>query len=1042
MVLFGVVFHAGATSSRTLTLPSDVDYYIHNNPSFSLIFSQDFLNPEKDFVYLHEKLTDYDDLYKQVFSGGLNEKPIYIFAGSRNQMTNASAFSIPFLRVVFFPSGVSAFSMATSSYIDTVISHEMAHIFQLGQISSKIRYLKMVFGNSGFILIPFPVFLHPNLALSLLFLEGHAVLSESLFAKGGRMFSGDARALVFSQIKNKFQNTRQFIKNYLVNITEGTFATKQPYVHGGYFFTSLLDFYDIKTINSIFKRHAEHFVIPLSFISVKDSFESLFQNSFESLAHYYIQKYLPLAVQQSVSQEKPLFQSRVCPPFNKADGEVFFLTSDLKNPPHLRSFLISTEQWIKRKKSFAIGKLFKIQDKYYVSTNAIISPVQRVYGLFSEGMYLKKTVSLKPSHFTSLWQEGQVSKVKPMAQSVWLKSQKVFDIRDGQVLSMFSGNNMRLFPLLLNGEFYDQAHSSALFGPDGGVYYFKQRGYYRVMYRNKAPLFQFLGFYGKLVEISADGAIYFIASSLYGSALFGWTPEEGIYRVSPSDTIIEAIKIGNSRFLVCEVGPEFYSYKIISKGKITEEPVLYKYPFRRALQSVSTLSDLSSIPHQGVSEDEAEGQSLKPEDQEYLQSLKEIGGDPEEKKLVPNSKLGERGHVASAQDVAHTAKKDISYSTYHSLWHIRFNGIELGLFRDPITEINGQINMSFRDPMEYNSLKLTVQKAFLFPNWTFKGHYLNQAWRLSWDLQYIYKQGYENFFGAQSYTYIHEISQGFAFPLFKAGYWQSSLAITNALSAVEFQKSLGRQNWYFITQPSWQMQYRKSYKRGFDFHRHFFLKTAFHYHLKIAESTPNLLFKARSHYKFHWGWDFYTKPFINYKTAVKPKTFPFRYFDSLNAFNDPKLDFSLRRRLFEQTNNYFSSGLRVEKFITTPLYFARYPLSIESLAPRVTGTYVQFLDNSSQDSHQITYKAFLEWTFGMSFLILFHHKIKVRLGVHAGFSHLVDPLMEPMLSKEDRGTKSLSAVSFGSSAGGRGLDGSWNDANSNWSFGLRLHSRF
>ena len=1015
--------------SRTPTLPSDVDYYIHDSPSFSLIFSQDFLNIDKDFVHLQEKLTHYDDVYREVFAGGLNEKPIYIFASSRNQITNANAFSVPFLRVVFFPSGVSAFSMAIDSYADTVISHEMAHIFQLGQISSKIKYLKVLFRNSEFILIPFPVFLTPNLSLSLFFLEGHATLSESLFAKGGRMYSGSTRALVFSQLKNKFQNTDQFIKNYLVNVTEDTFAKEQPYAHGGYFFAGLLDLYDIKTINNIFRRHAEHFIVPLSFISVKGAFEATFQTSFESLANYYIQKYLPLAVQQSVSKEKPLFQSQVCPPFNKKDGEIFFLTSDLKSPPRLRSFHIPTREWKKRKKSFAIGKLFKIEEDYYVSANGAISPVERVYGLFSEGMYLED-----------------------------YQSQKVFDMQRGQVLSMSASNNMRHFRLLLNGEFYNHAQSSALFGPDGGVYYFKQRGYYKVMYRNKSPLFHFYGFYGKPVEISSDGAIYFIAGSSYGSALFGWTPEEGIYRVSPSDTIIEAVKVEDSRFLVCEVGPDSYSYKIIPARKIPQKPVLYTYPFRKVSQSLSTLSNLSSLHSQQT--DSVNQQSVldpQAEDQDYLQSLKEMGDDLVAEESTPPLTLEAMNAVSSHPALEHTTTKDIAYSSYNSLRHIRFNGIEFGLFRDPITKFNGLIHMGFRDPLEYSLFKLTFQKAFLFPNWIFKSHYLNRAWRLSWDLQYIYKQGLENFFGARSYTYIHELSQSFSFPLFKVGYWESVVAVTNAFSAVEFKKSPGRQNWYWTTKPSWEIQYRKAYKKGFDFHRHFFLKTAFHYHLKMAEVQPHFLFQVRSHYKMYWGWDFYTKPFVNYKTALKPKSLPFRYFDSLKAFNMPELNFSLRQKVFEQTNNYLSAGLQVEKFITTPLYFARYPFSVEGLAPMVTGTYVRFLNNSYMNKSPVNksqraYMSFLEWTFGMSFLILFHHKIKLRLGLYAGFSHPVDidPFRYPVRSKR---VGSSAGATGGSFSGGNSLDSSardrfgdlssfGNSLDQNWFVGLRLHSRF
>ena len=1012
-VFFCCLFPLAPAFANAPTLPSDVDYYIHNNPSFSLIFGQTFLNTEKDFIHLYERLSYYDDVYKEVFSKQLNEKPIYVFASSRNQTTNARAFSIPFLRVVFFPSGVLTLrNMAVVSYVDTVISHEMAHIFQMGQTSNKIKYLKPLFRNSEFILIPFPVFLNPNLSLSLFFLEGHAVLSESLFAPGGRMYSGATRALVFSQIKHRFQNTNQFIRNYLVNITEDTFASEQPYVHGGYFWTALLDKYDIKTINNIFLRHAEHFVIPLSFISVKDAFAYTFKTSFESLVHYYIQKYRPLSVQQSVAKTKTLFQSRVCLPFNKKQNEVFFLISNMKSTPRLKIWDMSQAKWKTRRKTLALGKAFKINGHYHVSTNSPISPVERVYGLFSEGMYLQG-----------------------------YKDQKVQDIKRGQVLSIESSHNMRDFRLLLNGEFYDKVHSSALFGPEGGVYYFKQRGNWKVMYKNKAPLFQFQGFYGKVVEVEHNKTIYFIASSLYGSGLFAWTPEEGIYRVSPSDTIIEAIKVQEDQFLVCEVGPESYSYKFIEGQKIPEQPVFYDYPFNKVSWSLSTLTNLSNMNQGQKKSPKEEGDSTAlQEDKDYLQTLKEMEFVNEKEQevppVLPQVVVGQSSDGSSNISLK---EKELSFSSYSSLRHIRFNGIEMRLLRDPITEYNGFVNMGFRDPMEYSTFQLAFQKALLFPNWIFKSQYVNRAWRLSWSLQYVYKQGLENFSGRREHSYIHELSQGFSFPLLKMGYWQSSLGLINALSAVELKKKPDQQNWYLITKPQWQIQYRRGYTKGFDLHRHFFLKTAFQYHFKFLEGLPNILFQARSYYTFHWGWDFYTRPFFNYKMALKPQSLPFRYFDSLKAFGTPEWDISLRKKVFEQTNDYLSTGMKVEKFFETPLYFSRYPLSLKGLAPFLTGTYVQFWDHKEDQ-----YVPFLEWTFGLSTVLLFHHKIKMTLGLYSGFSYpLTNQGRKPRASYRTS-TPVGTERAFLDPAVMQKLSGQalLNHASKNFYFGLQLHSKF
>ena len=103
VLLFPVVAEANYTLR---TQPSDVDYYIHKNPAFSLVFSKDFLkNKKEDFLHVHKKISYYTDVYKEIFTKDLKEKPIYIFLSHRNQVSNALAGGIPFLRVLFFLQG-------------------------------------------------------------------------------------------------------------------------------------------------------------------------------------------------------------------------------------------------------------------------------------------------------------------------------------------------------------------------------------------------------------------------------------------------------------------------------------------------------------------------------------------------------------------------------------------------------------------------------------------------------------------------------------------------------------------------------------------------------------------------------------------------------------------------------------------------------------------------------------------------------------------------------------------------------------------------
>ena len=948
---------------------SDIDYYISETPSFSIIFSKNFLaDKKKDFIHIYEKISYYDDIYKEVFPKVLKEKPIYVFASPKNQISNAVTSSVPFLRVLFFPSGVERMNhLAATRWEDTVIAHEMAHIFQLGQISDSLRYIRPIFKNSEVIFVPIPIFLNVNLAMPLFLLEGHAVLSESLFAPGGRLYSGSARALVLSQLKNNFRTTEQFIREYLINITEDTFSIEQQYTHGGYFFNILLQKYDIKKINNIFKVHAEHFIIPLSFVSVKNAFQTVLNTSFESLVNYYIQKYLPLAMQQNESTEEVLFKSDICPPFSKQDNKIFFLSSDLKSTPVLRVFDTLTLKWKKRKKTFSNGKVFKIKNRYYVSSFHKVSTTERVYGLFSEGMYLVEKY----------------------------KSQNIQDIHNNQVLSINTSNNMNGFDLQLNGRFYDKINSPALFSPDGGIYYFKQEADQRVMYKDKVPLFQFRGFYGKPIEVGLDGVVYFIAATRLGSSLFSWDPLSSIiYRMSPSDVIIDAVKEAGNRFLICEIGPDSYSYKVSDLVGIPEQPAFYEYSFETVSNSLSTLDTLSRINTEqfsgGVITKEQEIS-----DNIYIEKLKKIDQVSEENESdktdtpSPTTPLGDTDEASHA-DVSHTLStkpelvdSDKSYSSYHSLRHIRFNGIELEIFHDPITEYNGLINIGFRDPLEYSFFQLVYQQSlenWKLENWMLQTKYTNQSYRLAWNIQYVYKQGLENFAGSRVYSYIHEFSQGFALPLFRTGYWASTLGLKNAISTVELKKDAD-QSYYFSMEPSLQLQYGRIYSKNFDFHRQLLLKTSLQYHKSLSEKNSNFRLKALSYYTMHWGSEFYTTPFVSYQTALKQKSIPFRYFRPLNFTNSARFDFFLRDRVFAETNNYFSTGLQLQKFIVTPLYFVRYPFSLRSITPVLNGKYHYFLNNSNNK-----YLHFFEWVVEMKMGWLFHHKLKVELNLHFGYS--------------------------------------------------------
>ena len=933
---------------------SDIKYYIHKNPDFSLIFSENFLYEQQDDIaFIHKKLKFYNDIYKENFRKKLKEIPVYVFASPRNQISNAAAGGAP-LKVTFFPTGIQLITkMAITSWTDTLIAHEMAHIYQLGQVSDSIRHFISVFKNSHVIFIPFPLFLNVNSGMSSFFLEGHAVLNESLHAYGGRLYSGSTRALIFSQIKHRFKTTDHFIKNYLVNTTLKNFAVEQHYSHGGYFFSSVLEKYSFKQINNIFTRHAEHFILPLSFVSVKNAFQDSFKTSFESLAHQYIQRYQPLAKKQKKSPVKTQFKSKVCLDFNQDKRSIFFLTSDLKSAPVLRIFNKKTKKWKTKRKIFSTGKVFKLKNNFYVSASHKINPVELVYGLFAEGMHFYK-----------------------------YKSQSLQDLWKNHRLSIDTSNNIRGFNLLLNGKFYSKTHSTALFGPNGNIYFFKQEKDKRVLYKNKTPLFQFRGFYGKPVKTNEESTVYFIAASPYGSSLFAWTKQQGIYRISESDVIVDAIQRPDNKFLVCEIEPEFYSYKFITPTAVKEKPAFYTYSFKTASNALL----LQSIENSQLASEETYENKAKPAEQFSLDETFEENYFPEEEKpsFAPPSAVD--GPPAAPTAPASTPRRQpqstssISHTAYHPLKYIKFQGINAGINNDPITQYKIFTGIVFADSMKYNRLKLNYE--FFFDNWAIQGQYINQKHRLNWNIEYTYKQGLQNFSGKRAYSYNHRFGLGFSYPVFLKGYLSSSIGLKSIISSHQIRK-MDQYLYYFGFQPFFQLNYKRSYRHNHGWHRRLIVHTAFDSKTNLSSFSPHYEWKNIFQYSMHLGQEFYSTFFINHQTALKSNSIPFRHFKPLNLFETPKLDIYLRENLIEQTNDLLQAGARIKKFIETPLYFSRYPVSIESFAPIMQFKYINYLDNNKKNERV----SFFEWAGGMDINFLFHHKIKYTLNFYYGLSH-------------------------------------------------------
>ncbi len=93
------------------------------------------------------------------------------------------------------------------------------------------------------------------------------------------------------------------------------------------------------------------------------------------------------------------------------------------------------------------------------------------------------------------------------------RGQIVSDWRAGKTASLDATDSWAQPKILINNEPYDVSHSRPILSEQGDVYYFRQNGTERILYRNREPVVKYEGFYGKPMEVTSDGTFYFIGNT-------------------------------------------------------------------------------------------------------------------------------------------------------------------------------------------------------------------------------------------------------------------------------------------------------------------------------------------------------------------------------------------------------------------------------------------------------------------------------------------------------------------------------------------------
>jgi hypothetical protein len=528
--------------SASLVVPNDGPYQRLRRQHTEYIYEQS----TRDFL---DQVVAYNEavlkMYELSFGWRLDERLDLVLTSPNQQIANAFATLWPNLKTVWYPSGAGMLEeMAESSWLLALSTHESAHLYQLNAKRGWNENLAKVFRNA-FVISPFiwPVFIHPNAFTPTFMLEGNAVFNESRLNLGGRLHSGEARALVTAQIAAGDIDPAR-----LINDDFRFPFLQEAYLQGGYFNAFLAQKYGVDKTNQFFVSQGSHYLWPLI---LNQTFRAHFGESYPQLIREYVRWMNGFARNQQQTPGDALIDTTFISPLNHDNGRIFFLATSGKEPPRLYVFDKSRRQFVSsERRDLIMGKVFFEDQTPMVAKSDQHNLHKKEYSLYREG------AELDPR----------------------FKGQIVGDWRAGKTVALDARNSWLDPRLLVNGEPYDIAHSNPILDDRGNVYYFRQNGHERILYRNREPVFRFEGFYAKLTEVGADGTIYFIANTDYGSTLYRYQGHE-ISRLLASDRVIDARRIREGEFLVKEVNAKGHRVILAKTSAKAQSPANYSYGF-------------------------------------------------------------------------------------------------------------------------------------------------------------------------------------------------------------------------------------------------------------------------------------------------------------------------------------------------------------------------------------------------------------------------------------------------------------------------------
>ena len=559
-----------ALSTATAGVVVPDDYEVSEGDEISYIYGAEYKQSLPDIKTYQKKVIEG---YEKEFGFALDNKLRVGLATSNNQIANGFSTQIPFNMQLFYGAGASYIDyFCFSSWLKTLLIHETAHNFQLNPKDNFISKTgHKIFGNNPILFLGlFPLFSIPNITESSFILEGNAVMNESRFGNGGRLFSGYALAEVVALAKAG-KITPQLMYNDTLEFPYG----EHFYLVGGFFQQFLVKRYGIKKVNGYFKRYSAQ---PIPFFT-NTIFRKQFGKSFEQLLGEFVEE---MKQEHALAKElhgELIATSQALVPLNRDSKEVYTLISDRKSEPQLLQIDRKSGKTTFTYDDYREGEVFKVDGEFYTQSSANTSPVKIEMGLFDDDGFLKDGTGGKA--------------IQGYTQS-------------GKEVYVDVKSSLEAPQVYVDGRFYTESFSSVHIDKDE-LYYFKQEGEKRTLFKNKIALHSFEGHYGFVVDVDEQGGIYFIGSSEHGSTVYRFA-NGNIQRVSEADNIIDFKLLENNKALAVTIGAEGYSYRIITLGEfkssslysqkvlaVKKENSLTSKPFGETRKTVLKSHDYNSL---------------------------------------------------------------------------------------------------------------------------------------------------------------------------------------------------------------------------------------------------------------------------------------------------------------------------------------------------------------------------------------------------------------------------------------------------------------